>query len=118
MLRSGQNVNHVGGDLILMNSVNDGAEAITDNNLHVYGKGMGRLIAGATGDPDAKIFCQCFNPSLVSVAGTYMLRDNLPPEVINKAVQVSYKEDEGLVFKIMDDWSQAIEQNSIKASKH
>ncbi|MBR5495514.1 MAG: septum site-determining protein MinC, partial [Psychrobacter sp.] len=32
MLRSGQSLNHVGGDLILTNSVNSGAEAITDNN--------------------------------------------------------------------------------------
>ncbi len=104
LLRSGQSINHVGGDLILTNSVNDGAEAITDNSLHIYGKGMGRLVAGATGDQDAHIFCQKFNPSLVSVAGTYMLRDTIPPEVIDKPVQVSYKEGEGLVFRVMDDW--------------
>ncbi len=103
LLRSGQSVNHVGGDLILTSSVNNGAEAITDNNLHIYGKGMGRLVAGATGDKDAHIFCQKFNPSLVSVAGTYMLRDTIPPEVLDKPVQVSYKEGEGLVFRIMDD---------------
>ncbi len=104
LLRSGQSINHVGGDLILTNSVNDGAEAITDNSLHIYGKGMGRLVAGATGDKDAHIFCQKFNPSLVSVAGTYMLRETIPSEVLDKPVQVSYKEGEGLVFRIMDDW--------------
>ena len=86
MLRSGQSLNHVGGDLILTNSVNSGAEAITDNNLHVYGRAQGRLVAGATGDKDARIFCQVFNPSLVSVAGTYCLRDNLPEHVIDKSV--------------------------------
>lgn len=104
MLRSGQSINHVGGDLILTNSVNDGAEAITDNSLHIYGKGMGRLVAGATGDQEAHIFCQRFNPSLVSVAGTYMLRDSIPEEVINQPVQVSYKKGKGLVFRVMDDW--------------
>ncbi|MGP5202566.1 septum site-determining protein MinC [Psychrobacter aquimaris] len=103
MLRSGQSLNHVGGDLILTNSVNSGAEAITDNSLHVYGRAQGRLVAGATGDKDARIFCQVFNPSLVSVAGTYCLRDNLPEHVIDKSVQVRFVEGEGLVFTVMDD---------------
>ena len=102
MLRSGQSLNHVGGDLILTNSVNSGAEAITDNNLHVYGRAQGRLVAGATGDKDARIFCQVFNPSLVSVAGTYCLRDNLPEHVIDKAVEVRFLEGQGLVFTIID----------------
>ncbi len=103
MLRSGQSLNHVGGDLILTNSINSGAEAITDNSLHVYGRAQGRLVAGATGDKDARIFCQVFNPSLVSVAGTYCLRDNLPEGIIDKAVQVRFIEGEGLVFKVMED---------------
>lgn len=103
MLRSGQSLNHVGGDLILTNSVNSGAEAITDNNLHVYGRAQGRLVAGATGDKDARIFCQVFNPSLVSVAGTYCLRDNLPEHVIDKAVEVRFLEGQGLVFTIIDE---------------
>ena len=103
MLRSGQSLNHVGGDLILTNSINSGAEAITDNSLHVYGRAQGRLVAGATGDKDARIFCQVFNPSLVSVAGTYCLRDNLPADIIDKAVQVRFVEGEGLVFKVMEN---------------
>lgn len=103
MLRSGQSLNHVGGDLILTNSVNSGAEAITDNNLHVYGRAQGRLVAGATGDKDARIFCQVFNPSLVSVAGTYCLRDNLPEHVIDRSVEVRYLEGQGLVFTVMDN---------------
>ena len=103
MLRSGQSLNHVGGDLILTSSINSGAEAITDNSLHVYGRAQGRLVAGATGDKDARIFCQVFNPSLVSVAGTYCLRDNLPQHVIDKSVQVRFVEGEGLVFTVMDE---------------
>ncbi len=102
MLRSGQSLNHVGGDLILTSSINSGAEAITDNSLHVYGRAQGRLVAGATGDKDARIFCQVFNPSLVSVAGTYCLRDNLPEDIIDKSVQVRFVEGEGLVFTVMD----------------
>lgn len=101
IVRSGQSINHVGGDLILTNGINAGAEAITDYSLHVYGKAEGRLVAGATGDSNARIFCLRFNPSLVSVAGTYCLRENIPTEFLEKAVQVSYDPQKGLVFQLM-----------------
>ncbi|WP_201546745.1 septum site-determining protein MinC [Psychrobacter lutiphocae] len=104
MLRSGQSINHVGGDLVLTNSVNNGAEAITDNSLHIYGRAQGRLVAGATGDKDARIFCQRFNPSLVSVAGTYCLHDSIPKDMIDKPVQTRFVEDEGLVFEVLDNY--------------
>ena len=102
MLRSGQSINHVGGDVILTKGINAGAEAITDYSLHVYGKAEGRLVAGATGDTNAKIFCLRFNPSLVSVAGTYCLKENIPIEYLDKAVQVSYLDGQGLVFELME----------------
>ncbi|MGL5252922.1 MAG: septum site-determining protein MinC [Moraxella sp.] len=102
MLRSGQTINHVGGNVILTKGINAGAEAITDYSLHIYGKAEGRLVAGATGDPNAKIFCLRFNPSLVSVAGTYCLRENIPSEFLDKAVQVTYVEGQGLVFECLE----------------
>lgn len=102
MLRSGQSINHIGGDVILTKGINAGAEAITDYSLHVYGKAEGRLVAGATGDTNAKIFCLRFNPSLVSVAGTYCLKENIPTEYLDKAVQVSYLDGQGLVFELME----------------
>ena len=102
MLRSGQSINHVGGDVILTKGINAGAEAITDYSLHVYGKAEGRLVAGATGDTNAKIFCLRCNPSLVSVAGTYCLKENIPTEYLDKAVQVSYLDGQGLVFELME----------------
>ena len=102
MLRSGQSINHVGGDVILTKGINAGAEAITDYSLHVYGKAEGRLVAGATGDTNAKIVCLRFNPSLVSVAGTYCLKENIPTEYLDKAVQVSYLDGQGLVFELME----------------
>lgn len=102
MLRSGQSINHVGGDVILTKGVNAGAEAITDYSLHIYGKAEGRLVAGATGDKNARIFCMKFNPSLVSVAGTYCLKENIPAEFLNKAVEVSFDDEKGLVFSLIE----------------
>lgn len=101
MLRSGQSLQHLGGDLTIIGGVNDGAEAITDNSLHIYGRGLGRLVAGATGDKNARIFCQKFNPSLVSVAGTFCLRDAIPAEMIDQPVQVTYDEENGLIFTLL-----------------
>lgn len=103
LIRSGQSVHHFGGDLTILGGVNQGAEAITDSNLHIYGHGLGRLVAGATGDKDAHIFCQKFNPTLVSVAGTYCLSEDIPSELIGEAVKVSYDEKLGLVFSRLTD---------------
>lgn len=100
MVRSGQVLHHMGGDLIITAPVNNGSEVATDYNLHIYGKAQGRLVAGATGDENARIFCQQFDPSLVSVAGTYCLKDDIPAEMINQAVQVSFWEGK-LIFKRM-----------------
>lgn len=102
MLRSGQSINHVGGDVILTKGINAGAEAITDYSLHIYGKAEGRLVAGATGDKNARIFCMKFNPSLVSVAGTYCLKENIPTELLNKAVEVSFDDEKGLIFTLIE----------------
>lgn len=103
MLRSGQAINHLGGDVILTKGINAGAEAITDYNLYVYGKAEGRIVAGATGDINAKIFCAKFNPTLVSVAGTYCIKEDIPPEFLNKAVVVSVDSKQTLVFNLMDE---------------
>lgn len=99
MVRSGQSVHHMGGDLIITAPVNHGSEVATDCSLHLYSKAQGRLIAGATGDESACIFCHVFEPSLVSVAGTYCLKEDLPKELFGKAVQVSLSKDKGLVFE-------------------
>jgi septum site-determining protein MinC len=38
----------------------------------------------------------------VSVAGTYCLKENIPIEYLDKAVQVSYLDGQGLVFELME----------------
>lgn len=102
MVRSGQSIHHFGGDLTIIGGVNQGAEVITDHSLHIYGHGLGRLVAGATGDKNARIFCQKFNPTLVSVAGTYCLSEDIPSQMIDQAVQVSFDENKGLIFSLIE----------------
>ncbi len=100
LVRSGQVIHHLGGDVILTKGVNNGAEVASDYSLHIYGRAEGRLVAGATGDATARIFCQVFEPSLVSVAGVYCPKDDIPSEVLGKAVMVSVATAEDNVSKL------------------
>ena len=76
-IRSGQQVYAAGGDLIVLSAVSAGAEVLADGNIHIYGALRGRALAGVKGDTSAQIFCQSLEAELVSVAGTFMLDEDL-----------------------------------------
>ncbi|MNC98721.1 Septum site-determining protein MinC [compost metagenome] len=48
----------------------------------------GRALAGAQGNPKARIFCREFHAELVAVAGNYKVLEDIPKELRGKAVQV------------------------------
>ena len=88
-LRSGQQVYARGADLVVMAVVSFGAEVIADGNIHVYAPLRGRAIAGARGNTEARIFCTCMEPQLVSIAGIYRTTETeLPDSVRGKPAQV------------------------------
>lgn len=88
-LRSGQQVYARGGDLIVLQVVNFGAEIIADGNIHVYAPLRGRAIAGARGNTGARIFSTCLEAQLVSIAGIYRTSEvALPADVLGKPAQV------------------------------
>ncbi len=98
-LRSGQQVYARGADLIVLAVVSFGAEVIADGSIHVYAPLRGRAIAGAQGDPKARIFAACMEPQLVSIAGTWRTTEaGLPPEVAGKPAQVRLEGDK-LLFE-------------------
>ncbi|HET8694155.1 MAG: septum site-determining protein MinC [Burkholderiales bacterium] len=98
-LRSGQQVYAKGGDLIVMAVVNHGAEVIADGSIHVYAPLRGKAIAGAKGNPEARIFSTSMEPELVSIAGTYRTTETpLPPEVLGKPAQIRL-DGERLVYE-------------------
>jgi len=89
-LRSGQIVYADNNrDAIAMAAVNTGAELIADGNIHVYSALRGRALAGASGNDQARIFCQKLEAELVSIAGVYMSADELPRDKLGKPVQIS-----------------------------
>jgi septum site-determining protein MinC len=75
-LRSGQQVYAKGRDLVVLAVVNPGAEVIADGSVHIYGALRGKAIAGARGNVNARIFAQCMEPELVSIAGVYRTSEN------------------------------------------
>lgn len=99
-VRAGQVVYAQQRDLVVLASVNAGAELIADGHIHVYGPLRGRALAGAHGNEDARIFCESLDAELVAVAGQYLTSDQLPPDARGKACQVSLKSDQLLIDTI------------------
>jgi len=88
MVRSGQQVYARGRDLVVVASVGNGAEAIADGSIHVYGRLSGRALAGAQGETQARIYCSDFRAELVSIAGRYRVFEELPADLRGRPVQV------------------------------
>ncbi len=88
-VRAGQRIYAEGGDLVVLASVNAGAELIADGNIHVYAPLRGRALAGARGDASARIFAQCMEAELVGIAGYFQIFEEPIPEPLRgKPVQV------------------------------
>jgi septum site-determining protein MinC len=93
-VRSGTQIYARGGDLIVTAAVSPGAELVADGNIHVYGALRGRALAGASGDADARIFCTRLDAELISIAGRYLVSEQLPADVQSTPVQVALVDDQ------------------------
>ena len=87
-VRSGQQLYAEQRDLTVTGTVGAGAEVMADGSIHVYGALRGRALAGARGMESARIFCREFHAELVAIAGQYLVADDVPAELIGRAVQV------------------------------
>lgn len=93
-VRSGQRVYARGADLVVMATVNPGAEVIADGSIHVYAPLRGRALAGASGHVGARIFSIAMEAELVSIAGVYRTFDEgWPKDLAGKPVQLRLKDD-------------------------
>jgi septum site-determining protein MinC len=96
-LRSGQQV-YAKGDLIVLGLVSYGAEIIAEGNIHIYAPLRGRALAGVHGNLDARIFCTCLEPELISIAGIYRTTETpLGPDVLGKPVQIWLDEEKLMI---------------------
>ena len=87
-VRSGRQVYAHKGDLIVLGPVSHGAELLADGHIHVYGPLRGRALAGMSGDKTARIFCRALEAELVSVAGLYMVSEQLDQTLFGKPAQI------------------------------
>ena len=87
-VRSGQQVYAKGRDLIVLAPVGPGAEVIADGNVHIYAPLRGRALAGVMGNENARIFCKELRADLISVAGLYLVSEDLPEDMLGRQVQI------------------------------
>jgi septum site-determining protein MinC len=93
-VRSGTQIYARGGDLIVTAAVSPGAELVADGNIHVYGVLRGRALAGAAGDGAARIFCTRLEAELVSIAGHYLVSEQLPADMQGFPVQIALVDEQ------------------------
>ncbi|MFZ2004071.1 MAG: septum site-determining protein MinC [Stellaceae bacterium] len=93
-VRSGTQIYARGSDLIVTAAVSPGAELVADGNIHVYGALRGRALAGASGDEASRIFCTRLEAELVSIAGRYLVSEQLPAGMQSTPVQIALVDDQ------------------------
>lgn len=99
-VRSGQQIYAKNGDLVVLAPVSPGAELLADGNIHVYGVLKGRVLAGAQGNNNARIFCHQLEAELVSIAGHYWLHDDLQQYRLQGPVQIYLKGEQLQIEKL------------------
>ena len=100
-VRSGQQLYAKGRDLIVTGTAGASSEVIADGSIHIYGRLMGKVIAGASGDRSARIYCLAFAAELVSIAGVFRVFESMPADLKGKSVQICLDGDK-LHFDILN----------------
>ncbi len=95
-VRTGQSITAHDCDLIITANVNNGAEIIADGSVIVYGRIGGRVLAGSSGNKDARIICKDLKADLVSIAGQYVTLNN-------ESISVDEKSTDGYIVYLKDD---------------
>jgi septum site-determining protein MinC len=86
-VRSGQSVVFIEGDITILGSVASGAEIVAGGSIHVYGALRGRAIAGAGGNPRARIFCHRAEAELLAIDCYYKTADDIEASLRRRPVQ-------------------------------
>lgn len=88
-VRTGQRIYAEGANLVVLASVNAGAELIADGDIHVYAPMRGKAIAGARDNDAARIFVQGLEAELLAIAGCFkVFEDGIPEQVRAKPAQI------------------------------
>src|SRR5271170_3114769 len=93
-VRSGQSIMHPDGDVTIVGRVASGAEIVAGGSVHVYGALQGRVIAGISGSPSARIFCTEARAELLCIGGAYVTAENTNSEMEGRALEARLDGDE------------------------
>jgi septum site-determining protein MinC len=100
-VRSGQSVFFPDGDVVVLGSVSSGAEVVAGGSVHVYGTLRGRVMAGASGNSRARIFCRRIEAELVAIDGYYRTAVSLDAKQGDRPVQ-AWLAGESLMISVME----------------
>ncbi|KXV00944.1 selenocysteine lyase [Gluconobacter potus] len=92
-VRSGQSIQHMQGDVIILGSVSSGAEIVAAGSIHVYGTLRGRAIAGVGGQSQSRIFASRMLAELLALDGYYAVTEDIDPAILGQAAQATLNED-------------------------
>jgi septum site-determining protein MinC len=88
-LRSGQQIVHLEGDVVVLGRVASGAEIVAGGSIHVYGAMQGRAFAGVAGAADARIFCREAHAELLCVGEAFVTAEDMDAKFEGKPVEAS-----------------------------
>jgi septum site-determining protein MinC len=100
-VRSGQSVFFPDGDVVVLGSVSSGGEVVAGGSVHVYGTLRGRVMAGASGNNRARIFCRRIEAELVAIDGYYRTAVSLDSKQGDRPVQ-AWLAGETLIISVME----------------
>jgi septum site-determining protein MinC len=88
-LRSGQQIVHLEGDVIVIGRVASGAEIVAGGSVHVYGALQGRAFAGVAGSGDARIFCREARAELLCVGEAFVTAEDIDAKFEGQPIEAS-----------------------------
>lgn len=99
-VRAGQQIYAKNADLIVLAQVQPGAELMADGNIHIYSNLRGRAHAGVGGDVNARIFCRSMEAQLISIAGIYLVNDEIEQQFLGQPVQIGCQNETIVMEKL------------------
>ena len=99
-VRAGQQIYAKNADLVVLAQVQPGAELMADGNIHIYSSLRGRAHAGVGGDVDARIFCRSMEAQLISIAGIYLVNDEIEQQFLGQPVQIGCQNETIVMEKL------------------
>lgn len=99
-VRAGQQIYAKNADLVVLAQVQPGAELMADGNIHIYSNLRGRAHAGVGGNTNARIFCRSMEAQLISIAGIYLVNDEIEQQFLGQPVQIGCQNETIVMEKL------------------